>query len=180
VGLALIGTKGVDKAVKGIKGAEAAGAAADLAKALPDQSAKVIGAKEVNVYSSYSASPTAATVKTSTVMPIGEVASATKGAGEARLYSHLEDPVNVGAGQDFTAIQKRTIIEENMNRNGGVVRSDLSGEELVKPSKSQRGVTPPKNEWQIDHIDTKVNGGSNSYSNAQVLSREENRNKWYK
>jgi 5-methylcytosine-specific restriction endonuclease McrA len=40
---------------------------------------------------------------------------------------------------------------------------------------SQKGVTPPANEWQIDHIDPKNNGGSNSYDNAQVLSRQENR-----
>lgn len=56
----------------------------------------------------------------------------------------------------------------------------MSGEELVKPSKSKKGVTPPENEWQIDHIDPKDNGGSNSYSNAQVLSRKENRAKWNK
>lgn len=34
-------------------------------------------------------------------------------------------------------------------RNGGVVRSDLSGEILYKPQKSQKGITPNPNEWQI-------------------------------
>ena len=72
------------------------------------------------------------------------------------------------------------MIQENMKNNGGVVKSDLSGEVLVKPSKSQRGVTPPQNEWQIEHIDPRDKGGSNSYSNAQVLSRKENRDKWNK
>ena len=97
-----------------------------------------------------------------------------KGAGKGP-YSHLDDPASVGTGKDFTAAQKKNIIEENMKKNGGVVKSDLSGQELVKPSKSQKGVTPPENEWQIDHINAKDNGGSNSYSNAQVLSRKENR-----
>lgn len=51
----------------------------------------------------------------------------------------------------------------------------MSGQVLIKPSKSQKGVTPPDNEWQIDHIKARSKGGSNSYSNAQVLSRKENR-----
>lgn len=99
----------------------------------------------------------------------------TTNGGSKGPYSHLDDPANVGSGKDFTAAQKNKIIEENMNKNGGVVKSDLSGQELVKPSKSQKGVTPPENEWQIDHINPKDNGGSNSYNNAQVLSRKENR-----
>ncbi|WP_110955874.1 HNH endonuclease [Anaerosinus massiliensis] len=99
--------------------------------------------------------------------------------GKARPYSHLEDPPNVGPGKDFTAAQKKKIIEENKKMNNGKVRSDdpndFAGESLVKPSKSQKGVTPPENEWQIDHIVAKANGGTNSYSNAQVLSRKQNR-----
>ena len=65
--------------------------------------------------------------------------------------------------------------------NGGQLKSDLSGLVLISPGKSLPGVTPPANEAQIDHIIPKnpsssnVNSGSNSYSNAQVLSRQENR-----
>lgn len=90
-------------------------------------------------------------------------------------YSHLKDPENVGKGLDFTASQKRQIIKANMEKNNGKVLSDKSGTVLVKPAKSQKGVTPDPDEWQIDHILSKDKGGTNSFTNAQVLSRKENR-----
>lgn len=65
-----------------------------------------------------------------------------------------------------------------MKKNGGVVKSDKSGKILSKPQKSQRGVKPNPNECQTDHVTSKKKGGSNSYSNAQVLSQKENRDKW--
>lgn len=68
--------------------------------------------------------------------------------------------------------------EANKSKNGGVVKSDLSGKELTKPLKSTSGVKPGNNEWQIDHIKPRSKGGTNSNSNAQVLSRQENRIKW--
>lgn len=90
-------------------------------------------------------------------------------------YSNLPDSTSVGPGKPFSSSQKKAIITENMNRNGGVVRSDGDGRILIQPSKSMKGVTPSPDEWQIDHINPRSLGGSNSYSNAQVLSRQENR-----
>ena len=90
-------------------------------------------------------------------------------------YSNLVDPPTVGPGKPFSASQKKAIIAQNKESNGGVVRSDGDGRILTKPSKSMKGVTPSPNEWQIDHINPKSLGGTNSYSNAQVLSRQENR-----
>ena len=95
-------------------------------------------------------------------------------------YGHLTDPPTVGAGNDFSAAQKAEIIAANKARNGGVVKSDQSGEVLTPPAKSQKGVTPSSNEWQIDHIVPKDKNGTNSFGNAQVLSRAENRAKWNK
>jgi len=93
-------------------------------------------------------------------------------------YSNLVDPPNVAPGKDFTASQKSQIIQQNKAMNGGVVKSDMSGIELVQPQKSMKGVTPSPLEWQIDHIIPKSAGGTNSFSNARVLSRLENRIKW--
>lgn len=92
-------------------------------------------------------------------------------------YSHLDDPPDVGPYQDFTADQKRAILDENRKRNGGVLRDDDTDEELVPSQKSRKGVTPPENEAQVDHVYPKSKGGTNSYKNAKVISRKRNREK---
>ena len=96
-------------------------------------------------------------------------------------YSYLEDGSNVGPGKDFTAAQKQKMLQENMERNGGVVKSDNPNDFfdiLSKPEKSQKGVTPSPDEWQFDHIIPKDQGGTNSFSNCQIVSRKFNRTKW--
>ncbi|TYQ27274.1 RHS repeat-associated core domain-containing protein [Pseudanabaena sp. UWO310] len=98
-------------------------------------------------------------------------------------YSHLQDSPSVGAGKDFTAAQKRKILEENRSRNGGELRDDDTDELLVPSQKSIKGITPPQNEAQVDHIipknpaDPDVSAGTNSYKNAKVISRANNRAK---
>lgn len=116
---------------------------------------------------------------------IAEGASSTKKAIESgkttNPYAYLEDGPNVGEGKNFTAAQKQKMLEENMKRNGGVVKSDNPNdyfETLTKPQKSQKGVTPSPDEWQFDHIIPKDKGGTNSYSNCQIVSRKFNREKW--
>jgi hypothetical protein len=92
-------------------------------------------------------------------------------------YSYLEDSKSVGAGKKYTGAQKAKIYEANRARNNGVLRSDGSGIELEQPRKSAEGVTPPSNEAQVDHNYPRSKGGSNTYENARVLSRQENREK---
>ncbi len=87
-------------------------------------------------------------------------------------YGHFVDGPTVGPGKNFTRGQKRKILEDNEARNGGVLRDDRTGEELVRPKKHERGVKPPPNEAHVDHVVPKSRGGSNSYANAEVRSRD--------
>ena len=73
-------------------------------------------------------------------------------------YSNLKDSKYVGEGKKFTKAQKRQIIQENMRRNGGKIKSDMSGKELVPATQSKLNVTPDPLEVQIDHIKPRSSG----------------------
>ena len=88
-----------------------------------------------------------------------------------------EHPRMEHTNSDYDAQRKKAIYEENMKRNSGELRSDQTGKILVKPKRSEKGVTPPANEAQIDHIYPQSQGGFNSFDNAQVIEREANRQK---
>lgn len=77
-----------------------------------------------------------------------------------------------------TPRQVRDMKALNNQHNGGVLRSDLDGTHLVDSKKSMKGVTPPSNEAQIDHIRAVANGGTRTNSNLQIISRKQNRDKW--
>lgn len=53
-------------------------------------------------------------------------------------YSNLKDHKSVGPGKPFTKTQKKNILSENMKRNGGVIRSDKSGDILDLPTQSKK------------------------------------------
>jgi RHS repeat-associated protein len=89
-------------------------------------------------------------------------------------YSNLKEPRTIKEGAPFSKTQKQNILQENMGRNGGELKSDLSGKVLDAPSQSQKGVKANMNQAEIDHKTAKSKGGTNSNSNAQVLSKEEN------
>ena len=54
-------------------------------------------------------------------------------------------------------------------------KCEYCGIETVPAKKSERGVTPPKNEGQTDHIEPRSSGGTNSPENAAHSCRECNR-----
>ncbi|NNM55095.1 MAG: hypothetical protein HKM05_10280 [Spirochaetales bacterium] len=46
-------------------------------------------------------------------------------------YAHLKDPKGVAPGKPFTPAQKRAFLAQNSKNNNGVLRDDVTGEELV-------------------------------------------------
>lgn len=65
-------------------------------------------------------------------------------------------------------------MDANKQNNGGGIKSDLSGKTLDIPTQSKKGEKANMNQAEIDHTTPKSKGGTNSYFNAQVLSKEEN------
>lgn len=85
-------------------------------------------------------------------------------------YSHISEHPNVSVGGAFSTRQIRDAIAENMKRNGGQLRCDVTGKPLVVNSKQPNSV-------EADHILAKSVGGTNSSSNMQLVSRSWNRSK---
>jgi RHS repeat-associated protein len=89
-------------------------------------------------------------------------------------YENIQNPKNVGPGQDFTAAQKRAFYEANMLLNNGQLIDDYTGDVLSFSQKSQKGIAPSPNEAQVDHYFPKSEGGLNSSANARITSRVNN------
>ncbi len=75
------------------------------------------------------------------------------------------------AGKRFTPKGKREIDAENARRHGGTNVCEDCGVDVVPGKRSQKGVTPPRNERQRDHIIPKSKGGDGDPTNGQVLCR---------
>ena len=75
-------------------------------------------------------------------------------------------------GKDFTKAGKESVKDLNRLKNGGNTKCVNCNIETVSAKKSEKGVTPPKNETQVDHIKPKSKGGSGTPDNGQVLCRD--------
>jgi hypothetical protein len=76
------------------------------------------------------------------------------------------------AGLPFTRKGKVAVKTENAERNDGKNRCENCGVEAVPAKQHQKGVTPPKNEAQVDHVVPRAKGGEGEPDNGQVLCRD--------
>ncbi len=84
-------------------------------------------------------------------------------------YAGIADPNDVVPFGEFTSSQRRVILDANRNNNGGQIISDCVQGEVLHDSDPNDPLKA-----NIDHIYPRAKGGSNSYSNAQVISRISN------
>lgn len=94
--------------------------------------------------------------------------------GKGGKYSGLKEPKTVGEGLKTTPAQRARILEANKNANGGTLKSDMDGSALVAPTQSKKGVKANMNQAEVDHVQERAKGGSNSNSNLRVISKQQN------
>ncbi|MFL9483447.1 RHS repeat-associated core domain-containing protein, partial [Chitinophagaceae bacterium LWZ2-11] len=74
-------------------------------------------------------------------------------------------------GKNMTKAGKEAVIDVNKEKNKGKSVCENCGVETQPAEQSKKGVTPPKNETQVDHKKRKRDGGSGTPDNGQVLCR---------
>lgn len=131
------------------------------------------------------------------LLPLGKIGKLTKAAGEVERAVASEKALAASAeladdaarnakpgsagfdrtGKNFTPRTKAEIDSENADKYGGINKCEYCNIEVEPGRKSQRGVTPPPNERQRDHIIPKSQGGDGTLANGQILCRECNLNK---
>ena len=77
----------------------------------------------------------------------------------------------------FTPKGKKDVKDENARKYDGEKRCENCGVTTVDAQKSQKAVTPPGHEAQVDHVIPRAKGGDGAPANGQVLCRECNNEK---
>lgn len=75
-------------------------------------------------------------------------------------------------GTRFSQKKKEIVKQDNASQNEGKNRCENCGIETVPPQQHKKGITPPTNETQVDHIVPKAKGGKGEPDNGQVLCRD--------
>ncbi|WP_329728171.1 HNH endonuclease [Archangium sp.] len=76
------------------------------------------------------------------------------------------------AGMPFTKKGKAAVKKENAEKNDGKNKCEICSVEAVPAKQHQQGVTPPKNEAQVEHVIPRAKGGEGEPDNGQVLCRD--------
>ena len=92
-------------------------------------------------------------------------------------YSDLPEPRKVGPYLPTTRAQRTRILNKNKELNKGVIRSDEDGSILDQPQNTKKGQKANMKQGEVDHIDERDNGGSNSNKNLRVVSKQQNHDK---
>ena len=77
----------------------------------------------------------------------------------------------------FTPKGKQEVKAENARKHQGENQCENCGVSTVEAKQSKKGVSPPTNETQVDHVVPKAKGGSGTPENGQVLCRDCNNKK---
>ncbi len=81
------------------------------------------------------------------------------------------------AFKDFTKKGKKEIWDNNTTGHSGQPTCEGCGVQVIQPSQSKKGVSPPGHEGNADHVIPKSKGGDGAPSNGQVLCRDCNLSK---
>lgn len=108
-----------------------------------------------------------------TESPSEQAAAVQHAAPDDTVLSHEDSAIaGSGKGSSFTKKTKQIVKQENAARNEGKNRCENCGVETADPQQHKKGVTPPSNETQVDHVTPRAKGGEGVPENGQVLCRD--------